>query len=220
MVHFTVTRCVTKWSQRFGVNAQGNYHKVLCWYMAVPVPIWLPTHFKHSVSCDLRPYNFRHTALILPSATTRAVWKVRGLTLLVRGGTLCRCGDGLFFEVPPLESNALLTTLNPLLENVLQTVDHFEISCLGAPFSWLEKPRNRMERDLDCMADVLMGFHGSTFSKPNTEFNSDVHRLPREVLRKRDRHRTFTKFRLRVIRWVHELRKRSSYYFSGKVKVK
>jgi hypothetical protein len=30
--------------------------------------------------------------------------------------------------------------------------------------SWLEKPRNRMGRDLDCMSDVLMGFHRSTFS--------------------------------------------------------
>jgi hypothetical protein len=67
-----------------------------------------------------------------------------------------------------------LTTLHPLLKNVLQTVDYFEISCLGAPFSWLEKPRNRMGRDLDCMADVLIGFHKSTFSKPNTEFSSDV----------------------------------------------
>jgi hypothetical protein len=53
------------------------------------------------------------------------------------------------FEVPPLASDALLTTFHPLLENVLQTVDHFEISCLGAPFSWLEKPRNRMGRDLN-----------------------------------------------------------------------
>jgi hypothetical protein len=59
------------------------------------------------------------------------------------------CGDGLFFEVPPSESDALLTTLRPLLENVLQTVDHFEISFFGTPFSWLEKPRNRMERDLN-----------------------------------------------------------------------
>jgi hypothetical protein len=32
----------------------------------------------------------------------------------------------------------------------------------------------RIGRDLDCMADVLMGFHRSTFSKPNTEFNSDT----------------------------------------------
>jgi hypothetical protein len=100
---------------------------------------------------------------------TRSVWKVRGLTLLLWVGNLWRRRDG---EVPPLPRDALLTTLHPLLENVLQTVDHFEIPCLGAPFSWLEKPRNRMGRDLDCMADVLMGFHRFTFSKPNTEFES------------------------------------------------
>jgi hypothetical protein len=35
---------------------------------------------------------------------------------------LWRCDDGLFFEVPPLASDALLTTLHSLLENVLQTV--------------------------------------------------------------------------------------------------
>jgi hypothetical protein len=88
--------------------------------------------------------------------------------------TLWRYDDGLFFEVPPLASDALLTTLHPLLENVLQTVDHFEISYLGAPFSWLEKTRNHMGRDLDGMVDVLMGFYRSTFSKPNTEFSSDL----------------------------------------------
>jgi hypothetical protein len=105
---------------------------------------------------------------------TRAVCKFRGRTLLLRVGTLWRCGNGLFFEVPPLVSDALLTTLHPLLENVLQIVNHFEISCLGAPFSWLEKPRNRMGRYLDCMVDVQMGFHRSTFSKPNMEFNLDL----------------------------------------------
>jgi hypothetical protein len=73
-----------------------------------------------------------------------------------------------------LASDALLTTLHPLLENVLQTVDHFEISCLGSTFSWLEKPRNLMGRDLDCMEDVLVGFHPSSFSKSNTEFNSHL----------------------------------------------
>jgi hypothetical protein len=31
-----------------------------------------------------------------------------------------------------------------------------------------------MGRDLDCMMDVLMGLRRSTFSKPNTEFNSDL----------------------------------------------
>jgi hypothetical protein len=56
------------------------------------------------------------------------------------------CGGAvtISFEVPPFASNARFTTLHPLLENVLQTVDHFEIYCLGAPFSWLEKPRNRL----------------------------------------------------------------------------
>jgi hypothetical protein len=73
-----------------------------------------------------------------------------------------------------MASDVLLTTLHPLLENVLHTVDHFKIYFLGAPFSWLEKPRNRIGRDLDCMADVLMGFHRSPFSKPNTEFKSDL----------------------------------------------
>jgi hypothetical protein len=85
-----------------------------------------------------------------------------------------RRGDSLFLEVPPLASDELLTTLHQLFGNVLQAVDHFEISCLGAPFSWLEKPRNRLGQDLDCMADVLMRLHRSTFSKPNTEFNSDL----------------------------------------------
>jgi hypothetical protein len=81
--------------------------------------------------------------------STTVICKVRGLTLLLRVGTLWRCGDGLFFEVPPLASDALLTTLHPLLENVLQTVDHLEISCLRAPFLWLEKLRNCMGRDLN-----------------------------------------------------------------------
>jgi len=32
------------------------------------------------------------------------------------------CSDGLFFEVPPLAIDALLTTLHPLPEDVQQTV--------------------------------------------------------------------------------------------------
>jgi hypothetical protein len=84
-----------------------------------------------------------------PVGSTRAVWKVRGLTFLLRVGTLLRCGDGLFFEAPPLARDALLTTFYPLLENVLQTVHHFEMSCLETLFSWLEKPRNLMGRDLN-----------------------------------------------------------------------
>jgi hypothetical protein len=48
----------------------------------------------------------------------RAVSRVHGLSSLLRIGTLWKFGDGLFFEVPPLASNALLTTLHPILENV------------------------------------------------------------------------------------------------------
>jgi hypothetical protein len=53
-----------------------------------------------------------------------------------------------------------------------------EISCVGTPFSWLEKSINRMGRGLDCMADVLMGFHRATFSKPNTEFHDSSVGIP------------------------------------------
>jgi hypothetical protein len=61
---------------------------------------------------------------------------------------LWKCGDGLFFEIPPLASDALLTTLHPLLENVLQTVcrklqddsgtGSFD---LGAPFYGWKSPK-------------------------------------------------------------------------------
>jgi len=57
---------------------------------------------------------------------------------------LWRCGDSLFFEVPHVASYAP-THFSKNLET---------ISCLGAPFSWLEKPRNRIEQYLDCMVDV------------------------------------------------------------------
>jgi hypothetical protein len=62
---------------------------------------------------------------------------------------LCGGAVTVSFRSTSLGSDALLTTLHPLLENVLQTVDHFEIFCLGAPFSWLEKPKKRTERDLN-----------------------------------------------------------------------
>jgi hypothetical protein len=118
--------------------------------------------------------NFIFLLYMKYQALTETVWKAGGLTTLLQVGTLWRCGDDIFFKVLPVESDALLTTLHPLLENVLQTVKHFEISCLGAPFSWLEKPRNRMRRDLNCMADVLVGFYQSTFSKPSAELNSHL----------------------------------------------
>jgi hypothetical protein len=164
---------------------------------------------------------------VITPKITRAVWKVRGLALLLWVGTLRRCGDGLFFEVPPLASDALLTTLHPLLENVLQTVDHLEISSLGAPFPWLEKSRNRMGRDLIwILCSAWKKWIGGTplehppYSPDLAPCNFWAFPSMKRELRgkkfrryfeKRDRHRTSTKFRLGVIRWVHELFKRPSY---------
>jgi hypothetical protein len=86
----------------------------------------------------------------------------------LRVGTLWRCGDGLCFEVPPLANDTLLTTLHLLLENVLQTVDHFEISWFGAPFPWLEKPSNRMVQDLSWIlcSTWKTWIHGTSLEHP------------------------------------------------------
>jgi hypothetical protein len=70
----------------------------------------------------------------------RAVCKVHELTLLLWVGTLWRCGDSLLFKVPPLASDALLTTLHPFLKNMLMTVDHLKISCLVATFHGWKSP--------------------------------------------------------------------------------
>jgi len=56
---------------------------------------------------------------------------------------------------------------------MLQTVDHFEISCLGAPFSWLEKPRNHVGWARSELYGICCnGVPQIHFSKLNTEFNS------------------------------------------------
>jgi hypothetical protein len=53
---------------------------------------------------------------------------------------LWRCGDGLFFEAPILASDALLTTLHPLLENVLQTVVALKFLASELPFHGWKSP--------------------------------------------------------------------------------
>jgi hypothetical protein len=145
------------------------------------------------------------------------------------------CGDAVtvsFFEVPPLASDALLTTLHLIPKNLLQTVDHFEISCLGAPFSWSKKPRNitwsawkkwirgtplehpPYSPDLapcdfwafPTMKRELRGKKFRSDQRSAARFREvggalyEVHRLPREVLRRTNCHRTSTNFLLGVIR--------------------
>jgi hypothetical protein len=75
------------------------------------------------------------------------------------------------FQSTPLASDTLLTSLHPLLENVLQTTDHFEISCLRAPFSWLEKPRN-------CTGQVRSGLYGRHYNGvPPIHFFQEENRI-------------------------------------------
>jgi hypothetical protein len=73
------------------------------------VPLYLVGVVAHGCTCTYELH-------------TRAVCKLRGLASLLQVGTLWRCGDGLFFEVPSLASDALLTTLHPLLENGVTVV--------------------------------------------------------------------------------------------------
>jgi hypothetical protein len=87
--------------------------------------------------------------------------------------------DSLYYSESELCGGAVTVSLPKYLlwqaMHFLQRSTHFSKTCcrpfaasfrriveqavlqLGAPFSWLEKPRNHMGRDLDCMADFLMG---------------------------------------------------------------
>jgi hypothetical protein len=183
---------------------------------------------------------------------TRAVWKFRGLTLLLWAGTLYRCGDGLFFEVPPLASDARLTTL---LTSRKRAGDRWSLRNFlprSSLFMVGKAQKSHGERSGGCYNGVppihffqtehriqfrsrpmrFLGFSNhengaprqeiskrstvcSTFSRSGWSVVRSIS-FVREVLRKRDRHRTSTKFRLGVIRWVHELCKRPSYsgYFN------
>jgi hypothetical protein len=108
-------------------------------------------------------------------AITRAVCKVRGLTLLLRVGTLWRCGDGLLFEVPlPWQAMHFLQRSTHFSKTCCRSLITSKFLASELPFHGWKSPEIAWGRDLDCMADVLMGFHRSTFSKPNTEFDSDL----------------------------------------------
>jgi hypothetical protein len=98
---------------------------------------------------------------------TRAVCKIRGLTILLRVGTLWRCGDGLFIEVPPLASGALLTTLHPLLENGVTVV-------LKEPFFRMAEQLSGASalHDLKVAMDVLTGIGVTPLEDP--PYNPDL----------------------------------------------
>jgi hypothetical protein len=178
---------------------------------------------------------------------TRAVCKVRGLTLLLQVGNLWKCDDGLFFEVPPLASDALLTTLHPLLENSWSLRNflprsslfivgkaqksHGARSELNSVFG-LEKVNrwNPIRTSVIQSRARPMRFLGfsnhekgaprqeiskwptvcSTFSRSGWSVVRSAS-LVKGVTSKMRPYCTSTKFRLGVIRQVHELSKWSSY---------
>jgi hypothetical protein len=71
---------------------------------------------------------------------TRVVCKVRGSTILLQVRNLWRCDDGLFFEVPPLASDALLTTLHPLLETCCRPLMTSKFLASKLPFHGWKSP--------------------------------------------------------------------------------
>jgi hypothetical protein len=86
-----------------------------------------------------------------------------------------------FFEVLPLVSSALLTMLHPLPKNVLQTICHKlqEDSGTGGFLSrsslfMVGKAQNSHGVRSGLYDRCYNGVSPSTFSKPNTEFNSDL----------------------------------------------
>jgi hypothetical protein len=92
---------------------------------------------------------------------------------------LCGGAVTLVFEVPPLASDALLTTLHPLLENVLQTVCRKlqeDSGRGGAPFPWSEKLRNRM--------GARSGLYGGCSNGvPQIHFFQAQHRIQSHTMR-------------------------------------
>jgi hypothetical protein len=97
--------------------------------------------------------------------------------------------DSPYYSLSELCGGAVTVSFSKYLPwqemNFLQRSTHFWNTCCRPlitskflaselRFHGWKNPRNLMGRNLYCMTDFLMGFHRSTFSKPNTEFNSDL----------------------------------------------
>jgi hypothetical protein len=85
-----------------------------------------------------RSSNIKYTGDI--NIFTRTVYKVCGLTLLLSVGTLWRCSDGLFFEVPPLASDALLTMLPHFLKTCCGPLTTLKFLVSELPFHGWKSP--------------------------------------------------------------------------------
>jgi hypothetical protein len=75
--------------------------------------------------------------------------------------------------------DALLTTLHPLLKNVLQTVDHFEISFLGAPFLMVGKAQK--SRGARSELNSVFGLEKSGSVEPHQNIRHTVQISPHAI---------------------------------------
>jgi hypothetical protein len=94
--------------------------------------------FKHNliiIKCLLVQFSFPVTKIC-----TVAVCKVRGLILLLRVGTLCRCGDGLFFDVPPLANDAFLQRSTYFSKTCCRPLITSKFLASELPFHGLKSP--------------------------------------------------------------------------------
>jgi hypothetical protein len=64
-VHIIVRCCMKSCSQWFEISGNDGHHTVFCWWIAIHVPILLPTLFEHSSNYTLRSSNIHHTTLTL-----------------------------------------------------------------------------------------------------------------------------------------------------------
>jgi hypothetical protein len=88
---------------------------------------------------------FVHTVIIYATA----VCKFRGLTLLLRVGALWRCGDGIFPKYLPWQAMSFLQRSTHFSKMCCRPLITLKFLDSELHFHGLEKPRNRMGRDLN-----------------------------------------------------------------------
>jgi hypothetical protein len=126
---------------------------------------------------------------------------------------LCGCVVTIsFLKYLPWQVMHFLQWSTHFSKTMLQTIDHLEI-CLGPPFSWLEKPINYMEQDMDSVVYVLMAVpvihffqaeHRIQFRSCSMWFlgfsNHEKGALKREILKWSTVCRTFLRSRWSIVR--------------------
>jgi hypothetical protein len=111
---------------------------------------------------------------------------IRDLSIV--GGPFAKFVGSPYYSESELRGGAVTVSFSKYLPwkaiHFLHRSTHFSKTCGASKFLASELPFHSWKRPeiawgeirhtVYCMADALMGFHRATFSKPNTEFNSDL----------------------------------------------